>query len=103
MGVRRLRSEVEVPSSSTAGTSFSGEPSLKEGRGAMPEVRKPRAGMKPLGDGFMQMVPPVMIMRTRDSGTLWAEGEFGWEMPLSILMRYKNDSRQMLIKIVTLK
>ena len=29
-------------------------------------------GTSPSGDGLMQIVPPVMIMRTRDSGYLGA-------------------------------
>ena len=45
-----------------------GEPSLKDGRGARHAERNPRAGTKPLSDFFMQIVPPVIIIRTRDSG-----------------------------------
>jgi hypothetical protein len=44
------------------------DPSLKDGRGAMPASRKPLAGTMPCGLGFMQMVPPVMTISTRDSG-----------------------------------
>ena len=45
-----------------------GDPSLKDGRGAKHDERNPRAGTKPLADFFMQIVPPVMIIRTLDSG-----------------------------------
>lgn len=45
-----------------------GDPSLKDGLGARHDERNPRAGTKPLSDFFMQIVPPVMIIRTLDSG-----------------------------------
>ena len=40
---------------------------LKEGRGTRCVARKSDAGTSPAGDGTMQMVPPVIITRTRDS------------------------------------
>ena len=36
---------------------------------ARQESRKPRAGTSPSGLLFMQMVPPVMMINTRDSGS----------------------------------
>ena len=45
-----------------------GDPSLKDGLGARHVERNPRAGIKPLSDFFMQIVPPVMIINTLDSG-----------------------------------
>lgn len=44
------------------------EPSLKEGLGFMPASRNPLAGTRPSGDDFIHIVPPVMTIRTRDSG-----------------------------------
>lgn len=44
------------------------DPSLKDGLGAMPSTRNPLAGTRPSGECFMQMVPPVMMIRTRASG-----------------------------------
>ena len=41
--------------------------SLKDGRGAIHDSRNPRAGTKPSGLRFMQIVPPVIMIRTRDS------------------------------------
>ena len=51
------------------------EGSLNEGRGAMAASRNPPLGCKPSGPSCMQMVPPVPMMRTRDSGrpaSTWA-------------------------------
>lgn len=45
-----------------------GDPSLKDGLVARHVERNPRAGTKPLSDFFMQIVPPVMIINTLDSG-----------------------------------
>ncbi len=42
--------------------------SLNEGRGSMALSRKPPMGSRPSGVGCMQMVPPVPMIRTRDSG-----------------------------------
>ena len=47
-------------------------PSLKLGRGAIPSSRNPFAGINPSGLDFIQIVPPVMMMRTRVSGYLVA-------------------------------
>ena len=44
--------------------------SLKQGLGAMAFSRKPPRGWRPSGVGRMQMVPPVAMIRTRDSGWL---------------------------------
>jgi hypothetical protein len=44
------------------------ELSLNDGRGAMALSRKPVMGTSPSTEGCMQMVPPVMMMSTRDSG-----------------------------------
>ena len=41
--------------------------SLKEGRGTRWVAKKSDAGTSPVGDGTMHIVPPVMIIRTRDS------------------------------------
>jgi hypothetical protein len=48
-------------------------PSLKLGLGAIASFMKPVAGTSPCGEERMQIVPPVMTTRTRDSG-YW-EGE----------------------------
>lgn len=45
-----------------------GEASLKDGLGAIALSKKPLLGARPSGPCCMQMVPPVPIMRTRDSG-----------------------------------
>ena len=45
-----------------------GERSLNAGIGARQCSWNPRAGTKPMGDWRMQIVPPVMIRRTLDSG-----------------------------------
>lgn len=42
--------------------------SLKVGRGAMALSRKPSLGARPSGPSCMHIVPPVPMMRTRDSG-----------------------------------
>jgi hypothetical protein len=42
---------------------------LNEGRGAIPASKKPFAGMRPSGLGRMQIVPPVIMMSTRESVT----------------------------------
>ena len=42
--------------------------SLNEGRGAMAFSRKPFTGTRPAAEGCMHIVPPVMMMSTRDSG-----------------------------------
>jgi hypothetical protein len=44
------------------------ELSLNDGRGAMAFSRKPVMGTSPSAEGCMQIVPPVMMMSTRDSG-----------------------------------
>lgn len=44
------------------------ERSLKVGIGARQCSWNPRAGTKPMGDWRMQIVPPVMMRRTLDSG-----------------------------------
>jgi hypothetical protein len=47
-------------------------PSLNSGLGDMQVSRNPRAGINPSGDFCMQIVPPVMIMRTLASGSaIW--------------------------------
>jgi hypothetical protein len=43
-------------------------PSLKLGLGFIPASTKPLAGTKPSGDDRMQMVPPVIMIKTRPSG-----------------------------------
>lgn len=44
------------------------ELSLNEGLGAMACSRNPVMGTRPSGDGCIHIVPPVMMMSTRDSG-----------------------------------
>jgi hypothetical protein len=46
------------------------DPSLKLGRGAIACSKNPLAGTRPRpsGEGRIQIVPPVMIIRTLDSG-----------------------------------
>lgn len=44
------------------------DPSLKDGLVDMPSLRNPLAGIKPSAEAFIQMVPPVIMMRTRPSG-----------------------------------
>jgi hypothetical protein len=44
------------------------EPSLKDGLGFIPASRKPLAGTSPSGEDFIHIVPPVITIRTRDSG-----------------------------------
>lgn len=43
-------------------------PSLKLGLGFIPASRKPLAGTNPSGEERIQIVPPVIIIRTRPSG-----------------------------------
>ena len=65
--------EENAPSASVkAFTSFISDPSLNDGLGAIPAARKPIAGTRPSGLGFIQMVPPVMMMRTVDSEAISA-------------------------------
>ena len=45
------------------------DPSLNSGLGDMQVSRNPRAGINPSGDFCMQIVPPVMIIRTLASGS----------------------------------
>jgi len=47
------------------------DPSLKDGLGFIPASKKPLAGTKPSGEDLMHIVPPVIIINTRDSG-YWA-------------------------------
>ena len=42
--------------------------SLKDGRGSMARPMKSFIGTRPSSDGPMQIVPPVMMINTRDSG-----------------------------------
>ena len=44
------------------------EPSLNEGLGFIPVFKKPLAGTRPSGDDLIHIVPPVMIIKTLDSG-----------------------------------
>lgn len=64
------------------------EPSLKLGLGAIPFSRNPVAGIRPSGDGFMHIVPPVITMRTRASGncvTIGIKGKlFGRLEPMKL-------------------
>lgn len=46
------------------GKNLESEPSLNEGLGAKPDFKKPRAGTKPSELLFIQIVPPVMTIRT---------------------------------------
>lgn len=49
-------------------------PSLNSGLGDMQVSRNPRAGTNPSGDFCMQIVPPVMIIRTLASGSaIWRD------------------------------
>jgi hypothetical protein len=41
---------------------------LKDGLGFIPASKKPLAGTKPSGEDFIHIVPPVMIIKTLDSG-----------------------------------
>jgi len=51
-------------------------PSLNSGLGDMQVSRNPRAGINPSGDFCMQIVPPVMIIRTLASGSaVWRDGD----------------------------
>lgn len=43
-------------------------PSLKLGRGLIPSFRNSLDGIKPSGLSLIQIVPPVMIIKTLDSG-----------------------------------
>lgn len=45
---------------------------MNEGLVAMPSARKPLAGTRPSGDDFIQIVPPVITIRTRPSVLLAA-------------------------------
>ena len=50
------------------------DPSLNSGLGDMQVSRNPRAGINPSGDFCMQIVPPVMIIRTLASGSaIWRD------------------------------
>lgn len=44
------------------------DPSLKEGLGAIPYSKNPREGIKPSLLCFMHIVPPVIMIKTLDSG-----------------------------------
>jgi hypothetical protein len=50
-------------------------PSLKDGRGAIASCKKPVAGMRPSGEERMQIVPPVITIKTLDSG--YCDGDPG--------------------------
>jgi hypothetical protein len=76
-----------------AGISLDGEPSLKDGRMARHDERNPRAGVRPFGDCFMQMVPPVMMIKTLDSGL---DGELlAVEVILLVILKSTKDQLRM--------
>ena len=71
VGVRKLLTLLVWPGLSSNLTSRSSkiDPSLNSGLGDMQVSRNPRAGINPSGDFCMQIVPPVMIIRTLASGS----------------------------------
>src|SRR3954453_14902625 len=71
VGVRKLLTLLTWPGLSSNLTSMSSKivPSLNSGLGDMQVSRNPRAGINPSGDFCIQIVPPVMIMRTLASGS----------------------------------
>jgi hypothetical protein len=80
MGVRRLGcSLISLAALATTSIVVDGEPSLNVGTRAIHFSWKPRAGMKPDGEGCMQIVPPVMMIKTRDSCT----ASSGFASPIS--------------------
>src|ERR1700753_2760791 len=67
-GVRRLSSLSTKPFFIARSCTSGEDPSLNEGLGAIAFRRKPSIGIRPSGECCMHIVPPVIIMRTRDSG-----------------------------------